>query len=58
MPLQDLLSGSFPSPVYRAKRATRTFSPDGNQLAFAWDGGTGGGLDIWVKLLDTGTPLS
>ena len=33
------------------------FSPDGNQLAFAWDGGEGGQTDIYVKLVGPGTPL-
>jgi Tol biopolymer transport system component len=33
------------------------FSPDGNQVAFTWDGGTSGGRDIYVKLLDVGKPL-
>jgi Tol biopolymer transport system component len=33
------------------------FSPDGRQLAYAWDGGTGGSLDIYVKLIGAGAPL-
>ncbi len=33
------------------------FSPDGNQLAFTWDGGEGGQTDIYVKLIGAGTPL-
>ena len=33
------------------------FSPDGKQVAFAWDTGKGGGLDIYVKLVDAGRPL-
>ena len=33
------------------------FSPDGNQLAFAWDRGEGGQTDIFVKLVGPGTPL-
>ena len=33
------------------------FSPDGNQMAFAWDGGTSDNIDIYVKLIDAGTPL-
>ena len=32
------------------------FSPDGKQVAFAWDGEKGDHLDIYVKLVDTGTP--
>jgi len=33
------------------------FSPDGNQLAFSWDGGAGVNTDIYVKLIGTGAPL-
>jgi Tol biopolymer transport system component len=33
------------------------FSPDGNQIAFTWDGGDGENLDIYVKLIGAGTPL-
>ena len=33
-----------------------TFSPDGNQVAFAWDGETGND-DIYVQLVGAGTPL-
>jgi len=33
------------------------FSPDGNQVAFAWDGGQGNNLDIYVQLIGAGTPL-
>jgi Tol biopolymer transport system component len=33
------------------------FSPDGNQLAFTWDGGEGGQTDVYVKLIGAGPPL-
>jgi hypothetical protein len=33
------------------------FSPDGNQIAFAWDGGNGENLDLYIKLIGAGTPL-
>ncbi len=33
-----------------------TFSPDGNQIAFVWDGETGND-DIYVQLVGAGTPL-
>src|SRR6266446_5226399 len=36
---------------------TPAFSPDGKQVAFAWDGEKGGNFDIYVKLVDAGTPL-
>ncbi|MGH9835675.1 MAG: protein kinase domain-containing protein [Blastocatellia bacterium] len=34
-----------------------TFSPDGNQIAFVWDGGKGNNTDIYVKLIDAESPL-
>lgn len=34
-----------------------TFSPDDKMLAFTWDGQEGNNLDIYVKLLDSETPL-
>lgn len=33
------------------------FSPDGNQLAFSWDGGAGNRHHIYVKLVGVGAPL-
>jgi len=33
------------------------FSPDGKQIAFAWDGGAGDNIDIYVKPIDAGAPL-
>ena len=33
------------------------FSPDGNQIAFIWDGGNGENIDLYIKLIDAGTPL-
>jgi DNA-binding winged helix-turn-helix (wHTH) protein len=34
-----------------------TFSPDGNQIAFTWDGGNGDNQDIYVKVVGAGVPL-
>ena len=34
-----------------------TFSPDGNQVAFAWDGENRDNTDIWVKLVAGGRAL-
>lgn len=35
-----------------------TFSPDGSQVAFAWDGGSGGrGYDLYVKAIGSDSPL-
>jgi Tol biopolymer transport system component/TolB-like protein len=33
------------------------FSPGGDQVAFTWDGGSLNNVDIYVKLIDAGTPL-
>jgi len=33
------------------------FSPDGNQIAFVWDGEQENNRDIYVKLIDAGEPL-
>jgi Tol biopolymer transport system component/DNA-binding winged helix-turn-helix (wHTH) protein len=33
------------------------FSPDGRQIAFAWDGGDGENQDIYVRLVGAGEPL-
>ncbi len=33
------------------------FSPDGNQLAYSWNGGEGEASDIYVKLMGAGEPL-
>jgi len=34
-----------------------SFSPDGNQIAFAWNQEKGANEDIYVKLIDAGSPL-
>ncbi|MGI8785802.1 MAG: protein kinase domain-containing protein [Acidobacteriota bacterium] len=34
-----------------------TFSPDGNQVAFVWDGEKADNEDIYIKLIGAGTPL-
>jgi len=33
------------------------FSPEGNRIAFSWNGGAGGAYSIYVKLIGEGTPL-
>ena len=39
------------------RESAPTFSPDGNQVAFVWDGEKGDNEDIYVKLIGAGTPL-
>ena len=34
-----------------------SFSPDGNQVAFAWDGENGDNQDIYIKVVGAGVPL-
>src|ERR1700757_261340 len=34
-----------------------TFSPDGSQVAFVWDGGNPGGADLYVKVIGSDKPL-
>jgi eukaryotic-like serine/threonine-protein kinase len=46
-----------PFTTFRGSQTFPAFSPDGNQIAFAWDGEKGDNLDIYVKLVDGGEPL-
>jgi Tol biopolymer transport system component/serine/threonine protein kinase len=46
-----------PLTSYPGRQVNPAFSPDGKQVAFAWDGDQGGNLDIYVKLVDAETPL-
>lgn len=40
------------------REVTPSFSPDGKQLVYAWDGGIeGANLDIYVKLIGAGEPV-
>jgi Tol biopolymer transport system component/DNA-binding winged helix-turn-helix (wHTH) protein len=46
-----------PITSYRGLEVDPSLSPDGNHLAFAWEGESGDDLDIYVKLVDGGTPV-
>jgi Tol biopolymer transport system component len=46
-----------PLTSYPGRQATPALSPDGKQVAFSWDGEHGDNFDIYVKLVDGGTPL-
>src|SRR5215471_2784916 len=47
----------IPFTSFPGAKSEPAFSPDGNQIAFVWDGGSGNNLDIYVKLIDGGTAL-
>src|SRR5262249_3153159 len=46
-----------PFTSFPGRETHAAFSPDRNQIAFAWDGGKGGNPDIYVKLIGAGRPL-
>src|SRR5262249_43188863 len=46
-----------PLTSYPGSELQPTFSPDGRQVAFAWNGPKRDNFDIYVKLVDGGDPL-
>jgi Tol biopolymer transport system component/tRNA A-37 threonylcarbamoyl transferase component Bud32 len=48
---------SVPLTTYTGSQGHPSFSPDGSQVAFQWTGEKGDHLDIYVKLVEGGTPL-
>jgi Tol biopolymer transport system component/DNA-binding winged helix-turn-helix (wHTH) protein len=46
-----------PLTSYPGRQTMPAFSPDGKQVAFAWDGESGGNFDIYVKMLGVDSPL-
>ena len=52
-PAQTLVSVT----TYRGSEREPCFSPDGNQIAFSWDGEKDGNRDIYVSLLGEPTAL-
>jgi Tol biopolymer transport system component/tRNA A-37 threonylcarbamoyl transferase component Bud32 len=48
---------SVPLTTYTRFQGHPSFSPDGSQVAFEWSGESGGHSDIYVKLVEGGTPL-
>ncbi len=47
---------AVPFTTYPGDELGATFSPDGNQVAFAWNGQNQDNYDIYVKALDSETP--
>jgi eukaryotic-like serine/threonine-protein kinase len=48
---------AIPLTSYPGSESQPSFSPDGNQVAFAWNGETETDWDIYVKVVAAGTPL-
>jgi eukaryotic-like serine/threonine-protein kinase len=48
---------AVPLTSYAGYEIYPSFSPDGNQIAFVWDGDKEDNLDIYVKLIGPGTPI-
>ncbi len=51
---------SVPFSTARGAKVAASFSPDGRQLAFTWDGGKSGAdgkLDLYIKLVGAGEPV-
>ena len=53
-PATDLTA--VPLTTYPGSENSPTFSPDGTQVAFSWNGGSGDNLDIYLKLVGPGPP--
>ena len=48
---------AVPLTTYQGREREPTFSPDGNSVAFAWNGETENNWDIYIKLIGPGPPL-
>jgi Tol biopolymer transport system component len=48
---------SLPLTSYPSYEGHASFSPDGNQVAFEWDGEKQDNLDIYIKVIGSGGPL-
>jgi serine/threonine protein kinase len=47
---------AIPLTTYPGREQQPSFSPDGNSVAFTWNGETEDNWDIWVKLIGPGSP--
>ena len=48
---------TFPLTSNAGQENVAAFSPDGNEVAYSWSGESSGNPNIYVKLIDAGTPL-
>ncbi len=48
---------ALPITSYSGQEEGPTFSPDGRQVAFSWNGADGNNFDIYVKRVESGQPL-
>jgi Tol biopolymer transport system component/DNA-binding winged helix-turn-helix (wHTH) protein len=55
--VQKTVLNAVPLTSYQGRESQVAFSPDGNQIAFVWNGPQGDNSDIYVKLIDAETPL-
>jgi Tol biopolymer transport system component/serine/threonine protein kinase len=51
------LTKVVPFTSFAGREFEPALSPDGKQVAFVWNGEKGDNLDVYVKLIDAGTPL-
>jgi len=56
-PVADAPLQAIPLTSYVGVQDDPSFSPDGSQVAFSWDGEKEDNLDIYVKLVGSGAPL-
>jgi serine/threonine protein kinase len=56
-PVQDTALRPIPFTSYAGLEDSPSFSPDGNQVAFSWNGEKEDNTDIYVKLIGPGSPL-
>jgi eukaryotic-like serine/threonine-protein kinase len=53
----NVLAKSAPITAFRGNESTPSFSPDGNQIAFSWNGESKDNPDIYVTLVGPGQPV-
>ncbi len=56
-PTPHAVPRTAPLTSYPGRQITPAFALDGKKVAFAWNGEREDNLDIYVKLVDAGTPL-